>query len=160
MTGDHYFLDTSALVAAWEERYPIGLFPEVWDFINSLGDRFRICEEVRVEVERHAEGLLPWLDSSLVESHLSLSALGQATSGEVQRSLGRIANGWPNWRAVRIGNAADPWVIAYAYTFSGVAVSEEQRGGNDVRIPDVCDVLHVRHMSLLDLFRTEGFRKA
>ena len=160
MRGNHYFLDTSALVAAWEERYPIVLFPEVWDFINSMGNRVRVCEEVRDEVERHAEGLLPWLDSSSVESRLSLSALGQATSGEVQRRLGRIANGWPNWRAVRIGNAADPWIIAYAYTLGGVVVSEEQRGGNDVRIPDVCAVLDVRHMSLLDLFRTEGFRKA
>ena len=78
----------------------------------------------------------------------------------MQHCLGQIANGWPNWRAVRIGNAADPWIIAYAYTLGGVVVSEEQRGGNDVRIPDVCAVLGVRHMSLLDLLRTEGFGRA
>ena len=66
MRGNHYFLDTSALVAAWEERYPIELFPEVWDFISSLGNRLWVCEEVRDEVERHTEVLLHWLDSSSV----------------------------------------------------------------------------------------------
>ena len=50
MRGNHYFLDTSALVAAWEERYPIELFPEVWDFINSLGNRVRVCEEVEMKL--------------------------------------------------------------------------------------------------------------
>ena len=145
MSDNLYFLDTSALVAAWEERYPIELFPQVWNFIGALGNRFRVCQEVRIEVDRHTDGLLTWLDNSLVESHLSLSTLGEDISAEVQRRLSRIANGWPHWRAVRTGSAADPWVIAYANALGGIVVSEEQRGGHDIRIPDVCDALSRIH---------------
>jgi hypothetical protein len=57
-------------------------------------------------------------------------------------------------------NSADPWVIAYAAAMGASVVSEERRrstvrGG--VKIPDVCDVLGIVHIDLLELFRTEGF---
>ena len=97
------------------------------------------------------------LRASYVNSQLSLQRLGDEMSDEVQRHIQRIANGWPNWWAVRSGNSADPWVIAYARAFGGVVISEEQRSGRDVRIPDDCNELDVQHMNLLDLFRAEGF---
>ena len=152
-----YFPDTSALIAAWEERYPQELFREVWQFIDSLGDRLKICEEVRVEVERHAPDLLEWLGESSVDWQLSLTLLGSSGADLVQHHLQRIVNGWPRWRSVRSRNDADPWVIAYALALGGVVVSEERPGGRDVKIPEVCSTVGVRHMNLLDLFRAEGF---
>ena len=155
--GEVYLLDTSALVAAWVERYPQELFPEVWRFMDGLGYRLKVCEEVRTEVRRHAPGLMDWLDESSVDTQLSLTSLGDIMVGEVQRHLSRIANGWPNWRAIRSRDRADPWVIAYALALNGAVVSEEQPGGREVRIPDVCDTLRAHHLNLLDLFRAGGF---
>ncbi len=152
-----YLPDTSALIAAWEERYPQELFREVWQFIDSLGDRLKICEEVRIEVERHAPDLLEWLGESSVDWQLSLTLLGSNGADLVQYHLQRIVNGWPRWRSVRSRNDADPWVIAYALALAGVVVSEERPGGRDVKIPEVCSTVGVRHMNLLDLFRAEGF---
>ena len=158
--GRLYITDTSALVAAWEERYPLDLFPDVWRFMDGLGDRLAVCEEVRTEAGRRAPDLMSWLGASSIDTHLSQATLGESASQEVQRNLRRISDGWPHWRPVRTGFGAAPWVIAYARALGGVVVSEERlrvEGRGDVKIPEVCDELHVPHMNLLDLLRTEGF---
>ena len=160
LSGRVYLPDTSALIAAWSERYPKDVFPEVWQFVDGLNGRLRVCEYVRDEVKRHAEDLVVWLDSATVDSRLSLSSLSVNGAESVHGHFQKIVRGWPNWRAVRAGGRsvpADPWVIAYAQALGGIVVSEEQSGGNDVRIPNVCRELGVAHMNLLDLFRAEGF---
>ena len=50
--GNLYIPDTSALIAAWEERYPPDIFPSVWEFLDGLNGRLRICEEVREEIKQ------------------------------------------------------------------------------------------------------------
>ena len=157
LDGVIYLPDTSALIAAWEERYPQDIFPAVWQFIDGLNGRLRVCEEVRAEMERHAPELLDWLDNSSVDSRLSLTSLNDEVSGAVQQHMKQIAGGWPHWSAVRSREHADPWVIAYARALGGAVVSEEQEDHNRTKIPNVCRQLGVQHMNLLDLFRTEGF---
>ena len=160
MSDTIYLPDTSALIAAWIERYPQELFPNVWQFMDSLNGRLKVCEEVRTEIEGHASDLLDWIKQSSVDTLLSLPSLGDDSAEAVQRHLQRIVNGWPHWRPVRAGNGADPWVVAYALAMDGVVVSEEKPRENrrDAKIPDVCRQLGARHMNLLDLFRAEGFR--
>ena len=136
-----------------------------------------MIEEVRNEIARHAndtaseEGMRvnsmrSWLKNSEVDTRLSLLSLDKDDSDAVQQTMVRIVNGWPSWHAVRRLNntgsfgPADPWVIAYAYPYQGVVVSEEKpraSGRGDVKIPDVCEQLGVRHVNLLELFRVEGF---
>lgn len=157
MTGSLYIPDTSALIAAWEERYPLDIFPSVWEFLDGLNGRLRICKEVRDEISRHSPELLAWLDDSSIDANLSLLSDGGAIADAVQQQVRRIANGWPNWGAVRVSGRADPWVIAYALALGGIVVSEEQSGRRDTTIPKVCDETEARHMNLLDLFRAEGF---
>ncbi len=125
--------------------------------MDGLDGRLRVCKEVRDEIKRHTPDLLDWLDNSSVDSRFSLMDLGANISDTVQHQMQRIVNGWPRWRPIRSGNGADPWVIAYALALGGIVVSEEQRDAREVKIPNVCDTLHVQHMNLLDLFRAEGF---
>ena len=177
MSGELYFADTSALISAWLERYPPELFGSVWRFIDELGGRVKVIEEVRNEIGRHADdtvseegmqvnAMRSWLQNSEVDTRLSLLSLDKDDSDAVQQTIIRIVNGWPSWHAVRRLNntgsfgPADPWVIAYAYAYQGVVVSEEKpraSGRGDVKIPDVCEQLGVRHVNLLELFRVEGF---
>lgn len=125
--------------------------------MDELDGRLRICEEVRDEIQHHTPDLLEWLDNSTVDSRLSPRELGSNMSEAVEHYVRIIARGWPRWRAVRSTNSADPWVIAYARALGGTVVSEEHRGGRDVKIPEVCSEIGVRHFNLLDLFRAEGF---
>ena len=174
MSAGLYVVDTSALFAAWVERYPPEFFGAVWRFVEGLGDRLMVCEEVMAEIDRHAEvdrvgnpseivaqigAMRAWLLESSANTGLSLLTLDSDISAEVQRTMGRINSGWSHWRAVRSDDKADPWVIAYARGLGGAVVSEEQRrdSGTGVKIPNVCDELGVPHLNLLELFRAEGF---
>ena len=171
MSSDIYVADTSALFAAWVEQYPPELFSSVWQFIETLDGRLIVCEEVLREIDRHAEyldygigsqvmALRSWLHDSAVDTQVSLLTLDDEVSREVQRSIGRIGRGWPNWNAIRSENSADSWIIAYARAMGRIVVSEERRrsrGRGGVKMPDVCDGLGIGHLSLLDLFRKEGF---
>ena len=69
--------------------------------------------------------------------------------------------GTPFGVSIILARAALPiHVVAYAYAYQGVVVSEEKpraSGRGDVKIPDVCEQLGVRHVNLLELFRVEGF---
>lgn len=58
LSGRVYLPDTSALIAAWSERYPKDIFPAVWQFVDGLNGRLMVCEYVRDEVKRHAGDLL------------------------------------------------------------------------------------------------------
>lgn len=174
MSAGLYIVDTSALFAAWVERYPPEFFGAVWRFVEGLGERLIVCEEVMVEVGRHAEvdrvgnpseiggqidAMRAWLSESSANTGLSMLSLDPGIATEVQRAMNRINSGWPHWRAVRSDDKADPWVIAYAWGLDGTVVSEEQRreSGSGVTIPNVCAGLGVPHLNLLELFREEGF---
>ena len=171
MSSDIYVADTSALFAAWVERYPPELFASVWEFIGRLDGRLVVCEEVINEIDRHAEdadseigcqvaAFRSWLDDSAVDTEVSLMTLAEDASRDVQEWVGRIGSGWPHWNAIRSGNSADPWVIAYAAAMGGIVVSEERRRSSrrgGVKIPDVCDGLGIEHLNLLELFRKEAF---
>ena len=102
-----------------------------------------MIEEVRNEIGRHADdtvseegmqvnAMRSWLQNSEVDTRLSLLSLDKDDSDAVQQTIIRIVNGWPSWHAVRRLNntgsfgPADPWVIAYAYAYQGVVVSEEK----------------------------------
>ena len=175
-----YIADTSALIAAWIERYPTELFPEVWEFIAGLNGRFVICEEVLLEITRHAEdttsqfgqrveGLRTWLQNSGVDVQLSLLSIDEAVAETVQRAMSRVASSFPHWRAIRVLNpsgqveSADPWVIAYASGLDAVVMSEEiprRRNQRDVKIPDVCHQLGIAHVNLIEFLTNEGFSES
>jgi hypothetical protein len=143
LSGEIYFADTSALISAWFERYPPELFGSMSRFIDELGGRVKVIEEARNEIDRHADdtaseegmrvnSMRSWLQNSEVDTRLSLLSLDKDDSNAVQQTMVRIVNGWPSWHAVRRLNntgscgPADPWVVAYAYAYQGVVVSEEK----------------------------------
>jgi Domain of unknown function (DUF4411) len=43
-----YCIDTSALIAAWHERYPIENFPPFWDKIDGLISKDRLVAPIEV----------------------------------------------------------------------------------------------------------------
>ena len=61
-----YCFDTSSLLAAWNELYPIGHFPTVWEHLAALVEAGRAIApvEVRHEVEKRDDGLFKWLKTN------------------------------------------------------------------------------------------------
>ena len=61
----NYCIDTSALIAAWSERYPVRRVPRFWEKVDELISAGRLVgpEEVRLEVKKKTDGLFDWVNA-------------------------------------------------------------------------------------------------
>lgn len=76
--------------------------------------------------------------------------------------LKEVLKQFPNFVDFRKENAhADPFLVAHAMCEGCTVVTSELPSAPDARIiqiPNVCNVYKVRHISLLELFREQGWR--
>lgn len=58
-----YCIDTSSLIAAWQERYPIENFPSFWTKLDELIDDGRLIAPIEVlnEMKKRSDELHTWL---------------------------------------------------------------------------------------------------
>lgn len=130
-----YCIDTSCLIAAWEERYPIDNFPNFWNLLDRAIQAGRIVapQAVHDETAKKSKDLHKWLadrDGIFLE-------LDEATQREVKAILARH----PRLVAEKKQRfAADPFIIATARLQALTIVTEERPTGslNRPNIPDVC----------------------
>lgn len=150
-----YSIDASALIGGWVRSYPLDVFPQVWSRMEGLVDSgdLRATELVLHELRKKEDELLEWTESQ--------EGLYVPVDESIQLVVSSILNdhrelfGWAKNRS-----GADPFVIALARVNGCTVVSDEKRQstGKQPHIPDVCDSLDVPHLSLLELFREEGWR--
>ncbi|MXW41852.1 MAG: DUF4411 family protein [Acidimicrobiia bacterium] len=121
-----YVVDSSSLIRAWVEAYPIDLFPTLWDQIKGMvaDRRLFIPEEVVKEVRIKDDGLRDWIavngQNGVVPSD---SAIFQEVQAIVNKYSGMVTPG------VNRGQA-DPFVVATARLWKAVVVSEEKDDGS------------------------------
>jgi hypothetical protein len=150
-----FCFDTSSLVRAWTEAYPLDAFPTFWDRIDELfeDDRIIAPDEVLRETSKRDDGLHKWLKQR--------SGLFAAIDDELQESVAEVMSDHPFLVKNRPGkNAADPWVIALARTTGSTVVTEEavNRSAKYPKIPSVCHEYKVPWVRLLDVIRGERWR--
>jgi Domain of unknown function (DUF4411) len=148
-----YCIDTSALIAAWQERYPIENFPPFWNRVDSLITAGRLTAPVEVlrETGRRSDELHAWLNARK-EMFRELEAANQIEAANVLARFPRLVG------ERRLRTSADPFVIALARVMQMQIVTEEKPQGTLQRpnIPDVCTALGMRPcMGLLELIRAE-----
>ena len=148
-----YCIDTSALIAAWQERYPIENFPPFWNRVDGLitGGRLTAPIEVLRETGRRSDELHAWLNARK-EMFRELEAAIQIEAANVLARFPRLIG------ERRLRTSADPFVIALARVEQMQIVTEEKPQGTLQRpnIPDVCNALGMRPcMGLLELIRAE-----
>ncbi|MEW6403637.1 MAG: DUF4411 family protein, partial [Chloroflexota bacterium] len=104
-----YCIDTSSLISAWSERYPIKNFPGFWkQFEKLIDDGYLVSpEEVRYEIIKKTEGLDVW-----VKQHRHMFV---ALDADLQLTVRDILTEFP-WLTKNLPgrNSADPFVIALA----------------------------------------------
>lgn len=149
-----YCFDTSALLAAWNELYPIGHFPGLWEHLTGLVESGRAVApiEVRHEVQKRDDGLFAWLKKN--------KAMFVDVDEPVQLRQRTILEKYPRLVAERKNRfSADPWVIALAVE-RGLSVVTEERPTTKAHrpnIPDVCADKEVGRpcLPLLEVIRQE-----
>ena len=67
----NYCIDTSALIAAWSERYPNRRIPRFWEKLDQLIAAGRLCgpEDVRREIKKKSNGLYDWVNARKAMFH-------------------------------------------------------------------------------------------
>lgn len=148
-----YCIDTSALIAAWEERYPLENFPKFWRLLDTLiaEERVTAPPEVLEETRKKSHELHAWLkqrEKTFVTDYTA------ATLSRVKVLLAR----YPKLVAEhKMAFAADSFVIALAQERGLAVVTQENLTGSVAKpsIPNVCNDLGVKWMPLLQLIREE-----
>lgn len=148
-----YCVDTSSLIAAWQERYPIENFPKFWDRVDGLIKEKRLISpiEVFLETKKRSDELHAWLKARKGDIFFELE-------GAVQRQAANVLAQFPRLVGERkLNTSADPFVIALALVQGVPVITEEKLTGNDRKpqIPDVCVALGVECKNLLDMIRSE-----
>jgi hypothetical protein len=147
-----YCIDTSALIAAWQERYPLENFPRVWERFDGLIAEERLVAPVEVlrETAKRSDELHAWLkerDQMFCE-----------LEGPIQIEAAQVLACYPRLVGERkLRTSADPFVIALARVNGLQIVTDEKPTGTLKRpnIPDVCTDLGVTTMDVLQLIKAE-----
>ena len=150
--ADIYCIDTSALIAAWYERYKPKRFPKLWDQFDQLVTEGRLVSSALVLAECHKRS--PELHEWLLERE----AMFLAPDHDVQLRSAHIINTYKG--LVMAGKekfAADPFVIATAEVHGYRVVTEEVGPTSLRKIPGVCNDLQVPWCNLIELFDTEDW---
>lgn len=149
-----YVFDTSALVGAWRRKYPLEIFPSLWENLDRLGQsgQLFVPEEVLGELERQDDELMMWVKERA-------TYLVVPTSRAVMLGARAILADHPRLSMVGTGRGrADPFVIAEAQARGCPVVTEEQGGSAaKPRIPYVCSQYQVDTVAILDVIRAEGW---
>jgi hypothetical protein len=148
-----YCIDTSALIAAWQERYPPENFPVFWKRVDSLISDGRLVAptEVLVEIGKRSDELRNWL--------LERRCMFRELEEEIQIAAANVLKKFPRLVGEKkLRTSADPFVIALALVENLQIVADEKPTGNVQRpnIPDVCEALgRISCIGLLQLIRNE-----
>lgn len=152
-----YSIDTSALIAAFHEHYPIKNFPSLWRKIESLikNGRLKMSQIVFEEAMRDTE-IKQWCDENQLKSDFQV-----AIDELVQEKVSQVLSEFPRLVDNRKGKSgADPWVIALALTDENYIVLTEENptdSQNRPKIPDVCTHFHVECIKMVDLIKKENW---
>lgn len=151
-----YSIDTSALVDWWVRYYPPASFPTLVKNVEALiaaGD-LKASKEVLEELTRQDDDLCKW-----AKAHPDLFV---EDSEPVQDTVTALMDKYFNPDKPEKGiSGADPFVIGLAMTENPglTVVSGEKPGSRDnPKVPYVCEVEGVSHITFLGLIQAEGWK--
>jgi hypothetical protein len=148
-----YCIDTSALIAAWYERYKPNRFPKLWDELDQLIMDSRMVSSSLVLREcskQRTEELHGWLKPREVMFHAPDETVQGQVDFIVNTYTGLISAGKEKFQA-------DPFVIALAKVNGYTVVTEETGPASLAKIPGVCAVMKVPCLNLMQLIDQEDW---
>ena len=143
---------TSALIAAWYERYKPNRFPKLWEQIDQLVTAGRLVSSIMVldECSKKSPELHAWLKEREAMFLPPDQVIQQRVDHIVNTYTGLVSQGKQKF-------AADPFLIATAQVYGFTVVTEETGPTSYGKIPGVCNALNVPNMNLMQLFDVEDW---
>jgi hypothetical protein len=162
-TLNYYVIDSSSLIEL-NRRYPIDVFPTLWDNVENLIKKGMLLshKEVLKEINRKDDSLYKW---ALKQKNF-FKKITQCQVNIVKEILAK----YPSLsKSENETAAADPFVIALAIELGQdkqitlkpkkrIIVTEEQLRGNKVRIPFVCKDYGIECINIIEMCRIEEWK--
>ena len=147
-----YCIDTSALIAAWYERYKPNRFPKLWAQFDALIDAQRLMSSAMVldECSRKSPELHEWLKDRAAMFVPPDTAIQGRVNHIVNTYTGLVMQGKEKF-------AADPFLIATAEVHGFTVVTEETGPDSLRKIPGVGRALKIPSINLMELFDAEDW---
>lgn len=148
-----YCVDTSALIAAWYERYKPNRFPKLWEQFDHLVTSSRLVSSTLVLREcskQRSEELHDWLKPRENMFVPPDEAVQLQVDHIVNKYTGLVSAGKQKFQA-------DPFVIALAKVHSYTVITEETGIGSLGKIPGVCKDMNVDCINLMKLIDEEDW---
>jgi Domain of unknown function (DUF4411) len=149
-----YSFDTSSWLNGRRDLMRPNVFRTLWSNIEGLiaEGAIRSVDLVKDELSRREDEIYQW--------SLAQAGLFVPITTPVQQATRDILGIFPRLVGVGSGRSgADPFVIAMALAQDAAVVSEETRTGRPdrPRIPDVCDGMGVRCLTLMQFVEEQGW---
>lgn len=149
-----YSFDTSSLLNGRRDLLPPATFPTLWENIERMiaAGSIRCVDLVADELAGREDEIHRWAKSQV--------GLFVQLTADIQTAVRDLLSCHPRFIGVGSGRSgADPFVIALARTRDGVVVTEETLSRNieKPKIPDVCDALGVRRLTLMGFVQEQGW---
>jgi len=150
-----YSFDTSAFINGRRDLFRPPTFEAIWVAIEKKIEQgeIRAVDEVKIEVGRKDDDAARWVKGR--------RGLFVPLDHAVQRATREVLAECPRLLAQHGANrnSADPFVIGLAIARNGVVVTQETPANSSKkpRIPDACNALGVRCISLPDYVDEQGW---
>ncbi|MGH9622948.1 MAG: DUF4411 family protein [Bryobacteraceae bacterium] len=147
-----YCIDTSSLIAAWQERYPLENFPSFWVKVEDLINEKRLVSPIEVlhGTQKRSDDLHGWLKLR--------GSMFRELDEDVQAEAAQILTKFPRLVGEKkLRTSADSWVIALAKV-EGLQIVTDEKPTTSLRrpnIPDVCRELGMKCIGLLEVIQGE-----
>ena len=156
-----YWLDANVFIEAKNGPYGFDIAPGFWRILDEKTQTGQISSSRMVYDE-----LVGGKEDALAEwARSRRSELFAEPDEDVQAEFVRVADHvdthYDRSEAAAFLDGADPWIIAHAIAHGGVVVTSETRAGPEAKkpkIPNVCDVFHVKPVHYYDMLRELGAR--
>lgn len=151
-----YVFDTSSLVRAWYEAYPIDVVATFWDRLHdAIGSGVVIApDEVLRETSKRSDGLHTWLKERESDCIICID-------DDMQDAVSDLLKKNPRMAMNRKGaSSADVWVVALAQLRGATVISEESLHDSEKRpkIPGVCKDIGVNCANLIAFMRAQKWK--
>lgn len=154
-----YWLDADVLIQAANDAYQFDVAPGFWEFLEEqiANEQFCMPKEVERELSARDDDVYRWVRQQPDGFIVDQDAAVQTT----YRGIADYVNNGPFGPGHKRGflRKADGWLIAHAQVVGGVVVTRETRaGGDQVKIPNVCDQFGVQVINQGELLRRFNVR--
>lgn len=158
-----HLLDANVLIDSNRDFYPIDRVHEFWEWLLYKGHEgvIKVPDEIYSELKKGNDVLAEWVKKKEVEEEMKLKA--SSDMGFVQTVLD---NGYGlNLNDTELQIVAnDPFLISYAlndkddFTIITTEFSKPAKTRANRHIPDVCDLLKIKHRTAFEMFKDLDFR--